>query len=316
MKNPIAIIIGGTGQYGITVGKQLLKKKYRVYITTRLQKKKTKFKKKYSKINFLQLNIYNKEEIKKILISIKPDILFYFAGQSSPQISFLKKKKTFKSNLYGCKNILETIHKYNINCKFLNATSSEMYGKIHSKIKLSSTKKPVNPYGKAKKLSFNLVKKYREKYKLKTYNAIIFNTESYLREKNFLIPKICLAAIKAYKYGKKTSFNNILVSREWNWCDEQSNYLIKFLNKKPQDFILSNGKCFSIKQMLKFAFQKFNLDYQNFITVKNQSLKKNEIRIKKSDYLSCLKRNKIKRKNVIYGEKIILKLIKYYLNEK
>ena len=87
-----------------------------------------------------------------------------------------------------------------------------------------------------KKKAFNIVKGYREKYGMKNYNAILFNSESYLRKKNFLIPKICLAAIKAYKYGSKTTLNNILVSREWNWCQTQCELIIKFLKKKTSGF--------------------------------------------------------------------------------
>ena len=46
-------------------------------------------------------------------------------------------------------------------------------------------------------MSFNKTKYFREKKKIKAYNAIIFNTESYYRDKVYLIPKICMAAINA-----------------------------------------------------------------------------------------------------------------------
>ena len=193
--------------------------------------------------------------------------------------------------------------------------SSEMYGNIDGKIKLSSPKKPLNPYGEAKLLSFNLVKKFRDQHNLKTYNAITFNTESHLKDKDFLIPKICLAAIRAYKFKTKTTFYNTLAVREWNWCDEQCDFLIKFINKKPQDFILSNGKLYSISDMLKYAFDYFKLDYLKFIKVKNKFLKKNEIKIKPSNYSYCLKKNNMRRKPKIYGKKIINLMIEYYLNE-
>ena len=88
---------------------------------------------------------------------------------------------------------------------------------------------------------------------MKNYNAILFNTESFLRKKNFFIPKICLALINAYKFKKKTILNNILVSREWNWCESQCELILKFLKKKPQDFISSNGKSYSIQEMLIFC---------------------------------------------------------------
>jgi len=316
MKNLSAIIIGGTGQYGILMGQLLLKKNYKVYITTRFNKKKKKFKINFPQLNILKLNIYKKKEIKNILLRIKPGLIFYFAGQSSPQLSFKKKKETLKSNYIGCKNVLDVILKNNLNSKFLNATSSEMYGHIVGKINLSSPKEPLNPYGNAKKKAFNLVKDYRERNKMKNYNAILFNTESFLRKKNFLIPKICLAAINANKYNKKTSLNNILVSREWNWCESQCELLFKFLKKEPQDFILSNGKSYSIKKMLTFAFEYFNLNYKKYIKIKNTSLSKNEVLYKKTNYKNCLKRNKIKINNNIFGKKLIHKMIKFYLNEK
>ncbi len=314
MKKKTIIIIGGTGQYGITLGHLLLKKKIKIFVTSRFKKKTEIFKKKYPKIKFIKLNIYNKKEIETILNKIKPSIIFYFAGQSSPQKSIYKKRETLKSNYEGCKNILDIVHKKKLSVKFLNAASSEMYGHIKGKINLKTPKQPLNPYGEAKKKSFNLVKKYREKFGLQNYNAVMFNTESFLRDKNFVIAKICIGAILAFKKRKKLLLNNILVSREWNWCDEQCNLLLLFLKKKPHDFILSNGKAYSLKQMCKFAFEYFNLNYKDFVNVKFNLLKKNEVKSKKTDYKKYLKKNNIKFKSKIFGKILVYKMIKYYLN--
>ncbi len=315
MKNFSAIIIGGTGQFGILMGRLLEKKNYKVFITSRNNKKRFYLKKYLKESNLIKLNIYNKKEIKKVISKLNPKLILYFAGQSSPQLSFKRKRETLKSNFYGCKNVLEVMRENNINCKFLNAASSEMYGHVKGKIELSTPKKPLSPYGLAKKKSFNLVKEYREKYNMNNYNAILFNSESFLRKKNFVIPKICLAAINAHKYKKKTILNNILVSREWNWCESQCELIFKFLKKPPQDFISSNGKCYSIREMLTFAFRYFKLDYKEFIIVKNLSLKKNEVKIKKTDFFKYLKKNGIKINFKIYGKSLIIKMIKYYLNE-
>ena len=132
----------------------------------------------------------------------------------------------------------------------------------------------------------------------------------------FFILKICLAAINAHKYKIKTTFYNVLVAREWNWYEEQCDLLMKFINKKPQDFILSNGKLYYISDMLKFAFNYFKLDYNKFILTKKNFLKRNEIKIKLSDYSYSLKKNNIIIKPKIYGKKIIELMIKYYLSEK
>ena len=316
MKNLVAIIVGGTGQFGIITSELLLKKNYKVIITTRSVNKKKKLFKNHRNLRINKLNIYNKKKINKLLYKYKPSLVFYFAGQSSPAKSFFCKKETYRSNVLGCKNFLDVILKNNYNCKFVNASSCEMYGKINGKIKISSIKKPINPYGLSKLKSFEITKKYREIHNIKTYNAIIFNTESFFRNKSYLIPKICLAAIYAKKYNLKTEFGNLKISREWNWCSEQVKYLLKFIKKKPQDFILSNGKSYTAIQMLIFAFKYFNLNYKNYILInKKKFFRKKDMLQKKSDWKSCLMRNRIDRKVLIYGNKLTTELIEHYLKK-
>jgi len=317
MKKKISIIVGGSGQLGISLIKILLKKKFQVVVTTRnIKKARKKVSIKNKNLKFIFLNVLKKNEILFLLKRFKPNYIYYFAGQSSPLISYKKNKVTYLSNVKGCQNFLEIINLKDKKIKFINASSSEIFSAKVKKIKPSSKKIPISPYGKAKLISFNKTKFFREKKNLKAYNSIIFNSESYFRDKSFLIPKICLAAIKAKKFKKKTSFGNLDVSREWNWCDEQTRYMVEFAEKKPQDFILSNGKSFTARQMLSFAFNYFNLNYKSFIKVNKSFVRPKDFLTKKSEFKLCLKRNGIKRNSKIYGKKLIHTLIKYYLNEK
>ena len=103
------------------------KKKYKVIISTRSLKKHKNLIKLNSNIKFCKLNIYNKKEIKKVVK--KYNQVIYFILHKFPQKSFSKKKETYKSNVIGCKNILEIINNNKKDCKFLNAASSEMYEK-------------------------------------------------------------------------------------------------------------------------------------------------------------------------------------------
>ena len=165
--------------------------------------------------------------------------------QSSPSISFKKPSVTLKSNYQGCKNFLDELLISNKRSKFINATSSEIFASSVKKIKVNSQKKPISPYGKSKLQSYQITQKYRDKFNLLSYNAIIFNTESTLRDKRYLIPKICLAAIKSKLRNEKTKFGNLNIVREWNWCEEQCLLLIKMIKLKANDYILSNGRPFS-----------------------------------------------------------------------
>ena len=312
MKNNVSIIVGGSGQYGITLAEKLIKNK-EVLITTRSVKKcKEKFRH-IKKIKIYKLDVQNKKKIEKLLLKVKPKEIYYFAGQSSPAVSFKKPGETYISNYLGCKNFLEVIYKTKIKCKFLNASSCEIYGNSNNILNINSKKNPVSPYAKSKLASFNLTKYYRENKNLSTYNAIIFNTESIYRDKHYLISKICLSAINAKKSGRKTAFGNLNISREWNWCPEQCNMILKFIKKSPQDFILSNGKNYSAFEMLKFAFKYFKLDYRNFIYFDKKYSRKRDIKNIRSNFKKCLKRNNLKRNTLVYGKLLVNKLIRYYL---
>ena len=67
--------------------------------------------------------------------------------------------------------------------------------------------------------------------------------------------------------------------------------------------------------MLEFAFKYFNLDFKNFVRENKVFYRKKEVMYKKSDFKTCLRRNKIKRNTRIFGKKLIIKMIKFYLNE-
>ena len=149
-----SLIIGGIGQFGITLRNQLNKKNKKVVITSRFKKSEL-IRKNYQ---IVQLNIYNKSKISQIIKRFTPKYIFYFAGQSSPKISFNKKKETMKSNYTGCKNVLETIYKTDKDISFIYAASSEIYGKVKGKISLKTKKFPVNPYGESKLRGFNITK--------------------------------------------------------------------------------------------------------------------------------------------------------------
>ena len=67
--------------------------------------------------------------------------------------------------------------------------------------------------------------------------------------------------------------------------------------------------------MIKFAFNYFKINYENYTTIDRKFFRKCDFNLRKSNFKKCLARNNIKGKHLIYGKKIIYKLIKHYLNE-
>ena len=314
-----ALIIGGTGQIGVYLANELLKKKYKVFVSSRkiTPHKKNKFKiiNIYQKVNFVKLNLYKKKEILELINKINADNIFYLAGQSNVDKSFKKPKETITSNFSGCKNVLEILKEKKFSGKFINIASSEIFGNQKGFISLKKKLKPVSPYGKAKLKSFNLTKNFRKKFKLKTYNAIVFNCDSILRPKNFVIPKICLSAIKSFNgYKKKIKFGDLSVIRDWGWVEEYVKGIYKITLQKPDDVIVATGVYFRLKDLIKHAYNFFNLDWKNYIIETNKLKRPKEIRVVKVGTYQTLK--KIGWKAKTDGKSVITKLIKYYQKQK
>ena len=313
-----ALILGGTGQIGIYLANELLKNKYKVFISSRkiTPHKKNKFKiiNIDKNVNFVKLNLYKKKKILELIKKVNPNSIFYLAGQSNVDKSFKKPKETITSNFNGCKNVLEILRETKFSGKFINIASSEIFGNQRGFKSLKKKLKPVSPYGKAKLKSFNLTKNFRKTFKLKTYNAILFNCDSILRPKNFVIPKICLSAIKAYNgYKKKIKFGDLSVVRDWGWVEEYVEGIYKITLQKPDDIIIATGKYFRLKDLISHAYNFFNLDWRDYIVETNKFKRPKEIRVVKvSIKQTC---NKIDWKAKTDGKNVVIKLIKYYLKK-
>ena len=122
----IKSLIVGSGVIGSYLSRLLLKKGHKVVVTSRFSKKthnNYKILKISKKVNFKKLNVLSKLEIKKVINDIKPNNIFYLAGQSSIPKSFNLSKETKDSNFTGAKNFLEIIEKEKINLNFFKGNS-------------------------------------------------------------------------------------------------------------------------------------------------------------------------------------------------
>ena len=74
-----------------------------------------------------------------------------------------------------------------------------------------------------------------------------------------------MAALKAKNDKKKGittkfHFGNINISRDWGWAEEYVKYIWKKINYGIEfDFIISTGRTFKLKDLIKIAFQKCQL---------------------------------------------------------
>ena len=307
MNKKINLIIG-SGVLGAYLSQALLKKGEKVIVTTRLLKKKIEnyqYLKIQKKIKFEELNVNNKNEIRKIIVKYKPYKIFYFNGQSSLTKSYKYKKETFVSHYNGTKNFLEIIKDENLKLKFFKANSGYIFspkkGYIDLNCKFSSNK---NPYILAQQKTFKLIKKFR-KFNLNLSNLVFMQIESPLRPKDFFIKKVCLGA----KNKKKIIVGNINTYRDYSWITEVVKAIILTSKLNSKDFMISAGKKYSGTEILNESYKNNKLDYRKYISVNRKYFRENEnkILVGSSRNSLYLKKN-FNFKFKIFGNKLINKM--------
>ena len=277
MKNKVALITGITGQDGSIMAKFLLKKGYTVHgIKRRVSLFNTDrvediYQDRHAKsVNFFLHygDVTDSLNCLDIINKTRPDEIYHFAAQSHVAISFQLPVYTSTVGTLGTLNILESIRLLNIKkIKFYNASSSEMYGKSKQKKQDENTVfQPNSPHATSKLYSYWITKNYRESYKMFATNGILFNHESEFRGNTFVTRKISLFVAK-YSNTKKgiLYLGNINSRRDWGYAPDYIEGIWKMLQiKEPNDFVLSTGKNYSVKDFIVEAFKiiKINIKFK------------------------------------------------------
>ena len=290
MKKKKALIFGITGQDGSYLASFLLKKNYIVhgvkrrsssFNTGRLDHLYQDPHEKNRKLILHYGDITDAISVSSLIKDIKPDEIYNLAAQSHVAVSFEVPEYTANADGIGALRILEAIkfHGFENKTKFYQAGTSEMFGKV---VEIPQTEKtpfyPRSPYGVAKVYAHWITVNYREAYKIFACNGILFNHESPVRGETFVTKKIVMALCKI-KLGKqkKLFLGNLDARRDWGHAKDYVEAMWKMLqNKKPNDFVISTGKQYSIRDFINICFKHLNIE----VTWKGSNLK--EVAIIKS----------------------------------
>ena len=282
MSTKIALIVGITGQDGSLLTKHLLKKKIKVIGTTTSNNLKNLIKLRVKKkVKIIYSKKYKKNFFSKLFKKFNISQIYYFSGQSSVSKSELLRFETIESNTKPLIDILEFLRISRKKIKLINAVSSEMYGNSKKKINEKTLVNPQSFYGLAKSLSFEIVKSYREQFKLNLCNLILFNHESNLRPKNFVLKKIISEAKKINKQKKKYKkifVGNLEVKRDWGWAPEYVELMFKIAKSKyREDFVIATGRTSKLEYLVKQIIDKNGLSMKQNIKISKKFTRKNEI---------------------------------------
>jgi GDPmannose 4,6-dehydratase len=274
-----ALITGITGQDGSYLAELLLEKGYEVHgIIRRASTFNTsRIDHLYSDphINGTRLFLHygdlaDSSQMMKLLYDLRPDEIYNLGAQSHVRVSFDVPEYTCDVTGVSTVRLLEAIRESGLtrDVRFYQASSSEMFGKVHEVPQRETTPfHPRSPYGCAKVFSYWLTANYREAYHLHASNGILFNHESPRRGETFVTRKITRAATRI-KMGLQNELflGNLDAQRDWGYAKEYVEVMWLMLQQdKPDDYVCATGETHAIREFCEECFGLLGLDWQQYV---------------------------------------------------
>jgi GDPmannose 4,6-dehydratase len=203
-----------------------------------------------------------------ILQTHRPQELYNLAAQSFVQTSFAQPVLTGEVTGLGVTRVLDAIRIVDPDIRFYQASTSEMFGKVHEVPQRETTPfHPRSPYGVAKVYGHWITVNYRESYNLFACSGICFNHESPRRGYEFVTRKIARAAARI-KAGldKELRLGNLDSQRDWGYAPEYVHAMWLILQQDaPDDYVIATGKTHTVQHFVELAFEQVGLDYRKYI---------------------------------------------------
>lgn len=262
----VALITGITGQDGSYLTELLLGKGYEVHGIIRRHSTPCTDRidhlledRQYKDRLFLHYgDLTDTSCLANIINTYKPDEVYNLAAQSHVGISFEVPEYTADVTGVGTLRILEAIHQSGLDCKYYQASTSELFGGLPETAPQSEATPfyPKSPYGAAKLYSYWITVNYRESYNMFACNGILFNHESPRRGDNFVTRKITIAVanIMAGKQ-EKLSLGNMDAKRDWGFAGDYVEGMWRILQQdKPGDYVLATNETHTVREFVELAF--------------------------------------------------------------
>jgi GDPmannose 4,6-dehydratase len=202
-----------------------------------------------------------------LLSNIQPDEVYHLAAQSHVKVSFDEPEYTCETTGLGTVRLLEAIRQIGLECRFYQASSSEMFGSSSAPQNEDTPLRPCSPYGTSKLFAYWSARTYREAYGLFTVNGMLFNHESPRRGETFVTRKItrAVARIRA-GIDEHLWIGNIDAVRDWGYAPEYVEGMWRMLQiDTPEDFVLATGIGNSVREFLTLAFDQVGLDWEKYV---------------------------------------------------
>ncbi len=267
-----ALITGITGQDGSYLAEMLLEKGYEVHGIIR---KASDFNTRridhlYKDPHLMNTQMFlhygdlsDSSNLFQLLTKIKPDEIYHVGAQSHVRVSFDIPEYTANVTGLSTARILEAMRQLNLNSKFYQASSSEMFGKVTETPQRETTPfYPRSPYGCAKVYAYWITKNYRESYDMFACNGILFNHESERRGETFVTKKITRAMARI-SLGLQDALylGNLDAKRDWGYAKDYVEAMWMMLQQsEPEDYVIATGETHSVREFVEETAKRLGFD--------------------------------------------------------
>jgi len=277
-----ALITGITGQDGSYLAELLLDKGYEVVGMVRRS----------STLNFERIahiqdsvtlvpgDLLDEVSLIGILREHNPDEVYNLAAQSFVQTSWGQPVLTGETTALGVTRLLDAIRIAAPEARFYQASSSEMFGKVHEVPQNEHTPfYPRSPYGVAKVYGHWITVNYRESYGLHASSGMLFNHESPRRGLEFVTRKVSYGAARiALGLQDKLLLGNLEAQRDWGFAGDYVRAMWLMLQEDvASDYVVATGQTHSVRQLCEAAFSHVGIDWAEHVVVDERYLRPAEV---------------------------------------
>ncbi|MBK7142057.1 MAG: GDP-mannose 4,6-dehydratase [bacterium] len=277
-----AFITGITGQDGSYLAELLLEQGYEVIGMVRRSSTESfdRINHIKDKIELVQADLLDQLSIVNVIEHHRPNEVYNLGAQSFVPTSWVQPVLTGEFDALGVTKMLEAIRLVDKKIKFYQASSSEMFGKVHEVPQKETTPfYPRSPYGVAKVYGHFITVNYRESYGIHASSGILFNHESPRRGLEFVTRKITDGAVRI-KLGlaDKLALGNLDAKRDWGFAGDYVRAMWLMLQQpNPSDFVIATGQTHSVEDFVKLAFGHLDLDYKKHVVTDQRFVRPAEV---------------------------------------
>jgi GDPmannose 4,6-dehydratase len=269
-----ALITGISGQDGAYLSRLLLDKGYRVYGLSPRRSGDSAWRLRAlgvaDAVELVYGDVIDLSSLIRALETSKATEVYNLAAQSFVGASWTEPVTTAQVTGVGALNVLEAVRIVDPKIRFYQASTSEMFGMVHTtRQDESSPFHPRSPYGVAKLFAHWATINYRESHSMHASSGLLFNHESPLRGIEFVTRKIT-DAVARIKLGRaqELRLGNLDAKRDWGFAGDYVEAMWQMLQQPtPDDYVVATGISHSVREFCEAAFAHVGLDYREHVVV-------------------------------------------------